>query len=248
MIKALIIEDEKDSREAIISLLQLVSKDIEVIGEAANVKDGINLIDQNKFDILFLDIDLHGGTGFNVLEGISNRDFNLVFTTAHNDHAVKAFRYSAIDYLLKPIDPGELSAAIQKVKEKKKMDSIENKVQLLFENFHQKKFERMSFPTIDGFEIIPTQDIILFSAESNYTNVHLKSGKKILVTKTIKVYEDLLSNAGFFRVHQSHLVNLSYIVKYNNADGGSVTLSDNTVVYVARRKKESLLKELKNTL
>lgn len=248
MIKAILIEDEKASRDAIINLLQLMSAEVEVIGEASNVKDGIKLANENQFDILFLDIDLPGGTGFNVLESISNKDFNLVFTTAHNDHAVKAFRYSAIDYLLKPIDPNELGDAIKKVKEKKNADSIENKVQLLFENFQQKKFERMSFSTADGFEIIPTQDIIYFSAESNYTNVHLKNGKKILVTKTIKVYEDLLVNAGFFRVHQSHLVNLSYVVKYNNADGGSVTLADNSVVYVSRRKKESLLKELKNSI
>ena len=248
MIKAILIEDEKASRDAIINLLQLMSADVEVIGEASNVKDGIRLVNENQFDILFLDIDLPDGTGFNVLESIFNRNFNLVFTTAHNDHAVKAFRYSAIDYLLKPIDPGELNDAIKKVLEKKKTDSIENKVQLLFENFQQKKFERMSFSTTEGLEIIPTQDIIYFSAENNYTNVHLKDGKKILVTKTIKVYDDLLSNAGFFRVHQSHLVNLSYVIKYNNADGGSVTLSDNSVVYISRRKKESLLKELKNTI
>lgn len=246
MIKALIIEDEKDCRDAIVNLLKLISDDVEVIGEAGKVKEGIELVNQNQFDILFLDIDLPDGTGFDVLESATNRDFNLVFTTAHNDHAVRAFRYSAVDYLLKPIDPSELNDAIQKVKEKKKVDSIGHKVQLLYENFQQKKFEKISFPTNHGFEIVTVQDIIFFSAESNYTNVHLKNGKKILISKTIKVYEDLLENDGFFRVHQSHLVNLSYIVKYKHADGGTVTMSDGTDIFVSRRKKDELLKQLKS--
>lgn len=247
MMRAIIIDDEKDCRDTIGNLLKLVSTDIEIIGEAANVKDGITLVNQNKFDLLFLDIDLPDGTGFNVLENMTNSDFSLVFTTAHNDHAIKAFRYSAIDYLLKPIDPDELEDAVQKVRKKSKLDNIEHKVELLYENLHQKKFERISFPTMNGFEIIQTQDIILFSSENNYTNVHLKCGKKILITKTIKVYEELLSNSGFLRVHQSHLVNLSSIVKYSNGDGGSITLSNQSVIDVSRRKKEELLKHIKSS-
>lgn len=247
MIKAIIIEDEKDCRDAFINILKLVADDVEIIGEASNVKDGVKLINNSRFDVLFLDIDLPDGTGFNILENISHHDFNLIFTTAHNDHAIKAFKHSAIDYLLKPLDPDDLIEALKKIRKKEKLNNIENKVELLYENFNQKKFERISLPTNDGFEIISTNDIILFTSESNYTNVYLKNGKKILVTKTIKLYDDLLSNSGFFRVHQSHLVNLSSIVKYTNGDGGSITLSDNSVVDVSRRKKDSLLKLIKSS-
>lgn len=247
MIRAVIIEDEKSCRDSLISILKLVCDDVEIIGEASTIKDGIKLVKDNRFDVLFLDINLPDGTGFNVLENIAQHNFNIIFTTAYNDQAIKAFKYSAIDYLLKPIDPDELIEALKKVRKNGKLDNIEHKVELLYENFNQKKFERISLPTFDGFEIVSTQDIILFSAENNYRNVHLKNEKKILVTKTIKVYDDLLSTSGFLRVHQSHLVNVSSIVKYTNGDGGSLTLSNNSTIDVSRRKKEFLLKILKNT-
>lgn len=246
VIKAIIIDDEKSSREAISGIVKLVADDVEIVGEAANVKDGISLIHNSSFEILFLDIDLPDGTGFNVIENIPNLNFNVIFTTAHNDHALKAFRYSAIDYLLKPIDPDELIEALNKVRRKEKLKNMNSKIELLYENYNQKKFEKISIPTKDGFEIVSIQDITQFSAENNYTNVHLKNGRKILVTRTIKVYDDLLSSSGFMRTHQSHLVNLLSITKYTNGDGGYVTLSDNSVVDVARRKKDSLLKLLKN--
>ena len=247
MIKAILIEDEKSCRDALISMLQLVSDDVEVIGEASTIKDGIKLVNGNQFDVLFLDIDLPDGTGFNVIENIVHHNFNIIFTTAHNDQAIKAFKYSAIDYLLKPIDPDELIEALKKVRKIGKLNNIEHKVDLLCENLNQKKFERISFPTFDGFEIVSIPDIVLFSAENNYTHVHLKNGKKILVTKTIKLYDDLLSTSGFLRVHQSHLVNASAIVKYTNGDGGSLTLCNNSTIDVSRRKKDSLLKFLKNS-
>ncbi|MBI4930649.1 MAG: response regulator transcription factor [Bacteroidetes bacterium] len=259
MIKAVIVEDEKKSREALAHLLQKNCPDISIIGVAETVKEGIEVVHNQKPELIFLDVMLPDGSGFDVLEKVNDLKFDVIFATASEKFAVKAIRYSALDYLLKPIDEEELKTAVKKVTDRKSNTFSEQNMAALLENIKKsdEQFSKITLPTGNVFEVVLVKDIIRCEANDNYTNVYLadptkskdsefyRSGKKFLVSGTLKHYEELLPEKDFIRVHHSHLINKEHMIRFLKEDGGYAVMSDGTKVEVSRRKREEFLKKLK---
>lgn len=250
MIKAVIIEDEKKSAELLVQLLQKNCPDISILGKAENVKEGIELVNRLKPELIFLDVMMPDGSGFEVLEKLKDLKFDVIFTTATDKFAVKAIKYSALDYLLKPIDTQELIAAVKKISERSQArpgTAHEENLRSLLENVRQSEsqFSKITLPTGHAYEIVLIKDIIRCEANDNYTNVYLANGKKFLVSGTLKHYEDLLPAQEFTRVHHSHLINMNHMVRFVKDDGGYVVMSDGSNVEVSRRKREDFLSKLK---
>jgi len=253
MITALLIDDDKHLRTGLKALLERYTNDIFIIGEAESVKTGISAIEKLRPQVIFLDIHLTDGTGFDILERISKINGKLkahvVFITAHEQYALKAFKFSALDFILKPVDPEELQHTMLKIKEAVgKNNSFEN-IDLLLENIRKKvdNFKRIALSTSDGIHLFEVSDIIRCEAKVNYTQFFIKNHKPVLISKTLKEYEELLSEHGFERIHQSHLINLSYLKSYIKTDGGYVIMADNTNIPIAQSKREKL-QELINSL
>ncbi|GAB3690972.1 LytTR family DNA-binding domain-containing protein [Spirosoma flavus] len=253
-LRAAVIDDEANARQALISLLRILCPDVVVCGEAKNVDTGIELIRKEKPNLVFLDIQMPGKTGFDLLSSFDTIAFGVVFTTAYQEYAVKAFRFSAIDYLLKPIDPDELQAAVEKFKIQH--DSVNpQQLKILQEHIQNPQpsglkkrtrndNQRIALPTAEGIHFVQMTDIIQCESLGSYTKFHLVGSKPIVVSRLLKEYEEILDNYYFFRVHQSNIVNLEHIKRYVKGDGGQVWLSDNTEVEVSRRRKEEFLELL----
>ncbi|MEL6629992.1 MAG: LytTR family DNA-binding domain-containing protein [Bacteroidota bacterium] len=248
-IKALIIEDEKNSQELLQGLIQDYCEGVAVIAIAGSVSEGLAAIKTHKPDLVFLDIELPDGDGFQVLEKTEEKNFDVIFTTAYDQYATKAFKFSATDYLLKPVDIDELEAAVNRVKEKKTNGTGEDqsaKLDALIQNLKnlQQPLKRIVLPTSNGFTVVNPEDIIRCESDRNYTFIFLMDGRKILVSRTIKEYDEMLSDHNFFRIHQSHLINLSYLKNYTRGRGGYVELNDGTVLDVSARRKSEFLKRM----
>ncbi len=243
MIHAIIIDDELESRNTIRNILNNFCDNVSVVAQAENVSEGVNIIETEKPDVVFLDIQMPDGTGFDLLEKTMDTDFQVVFITAHDQFALKAIKFSALDYILKPIDPQQLINAVNKIKlPGTDINTITHKIQTLLRN--KNGFERITLPTFEGFRFINIKDIIRCEADNNYTNFFLNSGEKILVTKTLKEYEETLSGLDFIRVHQSHLINIKFVDRYIKGDGGTLVMADGSEVDVARRRKDDFLKKM----
>ncbi len=244
MIKAIIIDDIEQARITLKKDLQVYTPDINVIGEANGVVEGAKLLKSMQPDILFLDIQMQDGSGFDLLDILKDIPFKIIFITASDAHAIKAFRYAAIDYLLKPVDPDELVAAVKKFKEQK-LDENE-KYKLLNDSLknNTKAHERLALHTQDKIHIVNINDILRCESNINYTEFYFSNGKKLLVTKTLKDFEDLLSDQGFYRVHQSHLVNTKFIKEFVKTDGGYLIMNDGSSVPVSTRKRPDVMKML----
>jgi len=240
MIRAVIIDDEQESRNIILNILNEYCDDLTVVGQADDVKSGIRVITDKKPDVVFLDIQMPDGSGFDLLEQTKHLEFQVVFITAYDQFALKAIKFSALDYILKPIDPQQLIEAVKKVrKNEMDIDTLTRKIQTLLRN--KNGFQRITLPTFEGYRFVNIKDIVRCEADSNYTNFYLSSGEKILVTKTLKEYDDILSGLDFIRVHQSHLVNIKYVDRYIKGEGGTIVMSDGSSVNVSRRRKEDFL-------
>ncbi len=248
MLKVLIVEDEKDTRDLLKSMISQSFSDIEIIGEVESVADGIKAINETNPDVILLDIDLTDGTGFEIIEQTKHKNFMVVFITAHNEYAVKAFRISAIDYLLKPIDINDLIDAIEKCKEQKKIGELNYKLEALFSNLKSEvnQDKKIVLKSSDSIHVVPIHEIIRCESDNSYTTFYLKNGKKLIISKTIKEFDDLLSEFGFFRPHQSHLVNINYIECYKKPHGGLLVMNDKSHVPVATRKREALFSLFKS--
>lgn len=227
--KAVIIDDEEDSRSNTRNMLEKYCPEVEIVGEAANGPDGKQKIQELKPQVVFLDINMPGMNGFEMLEGIYNRDFSVIFLTAYSEHGITAVKAGAIDYLLKPLMLSELQGAIKKVvlhyesKPASSGKSEENKNLVLIN--HSK-----------GFTLVDFKDIVWLEANDNYTNLYLNGQKKIVASKTLKEFESILPAQDFFRVHRSALINFNYIKEYSNHEGGEVILSDGTRVQVSKAR------------
>ncbi|HWY34462.1 MAG TPA: LytTR family DNA-binding domain-containing protein [Nitrosopumilaceae archaeon] len=246
MIKALIVEDEIKSRELLVSLVKKHCPEITVVDAADGVESGVAAMRKHIPDLLLLDISMPDGTGFDLLGKVQDMKFDVIFTTATDKYALKAIKYSALDYLLKPIDAEELRAAVNKVTEKKSdLKSIEN-LSFLLQNLKQNNdnYNKISLPTGNAYEIVNIKDIIRCEAEGSYTNFYLVSGKKLMVSASLKHYEDLLPEKDFTRVHHHHLINMNHVVRFLKVDGGYAVMSDNTQVEISRRKKDTFLQKL----
>ena len=250
MITALLIDDDSNLRNGMKSLLARYAPEIRIIGEADSVETGVALLLQNPPQVVFLDIHLGDGSGFDLLEAVNQRgklNSQIVFITAHEQYAIKAFRFSALDFLLKPVDPEELQKVIEKLKQViDKNDSVAH-IDLLLENIRKKvdNFKRIALSNSDGIHLFEVSDIIRCESEDNYTKFYIKNSKPILISKTLKEYEELLTEHGFERIHQSHLINLAYLKSYIKKDGGYVIMADNANLPISQRKKERLQELLK---
>ena len=242
---AVIIDDEAAVRNAIRSLLAENFPDINILATAGSIQEGYDEINNNKPDLVFLDIELPDGTGFDLLKKFSQVPFKIIFVTGHHEYALDAIKVSALDYVLKPIDTDELCRALEKAREVINQQEQRLKLQALSENLQGKKvLKRIILSTSDHLQIVSVSDIVRAEADSNYTSFTLSDGKHILVSRTIKEFESLLSGSGMIRVHQSHLVNITYIDRFIKKDGGYLHLKDNTKVPVSPILKKQVLKAL----
>ncbi|HEY2649753.1 MAG TPA: LytTR family DNA-binding domain-containing protein [Puia sp.] len=244
MINALIIEDEKHCSDNLLWLLNKYCPEVEVLGICKNADEGLEQIRASQPGLVFLDVEMPDKSGFDLLESISDIPFHIIFTTAFNQYAVRAIKFGALDYLLKPVDKDELRQAVDKFTKQEKQISLNQLTALL--SHTQKKndfsFQKIAFPTLHSYELVHLNDILVCESSSNYTNVRLTNGKTILVSKTLKEIEELLNMAPFFRVHNSWLVNLHYAIRYVKGDGGYLVLNNEMTVPVSRNKREDLLK------
>ncbi|MCF8304658.1 MAG: LytTR family DNA-binding domain-containing protein [Bacteroidales bacterium] len=244
MIRTLIIDDEQQSRENVRSMLQGIEDKVAVVGEADSVKRGVEMTGELKPDLLLLDIHLQDGLGFDLLNQLSFTDFHVIFITAHDNYAIRAIRFSAIDYILKPVDQFQLLKAVQKVYEQKHtQEESQEKLKVLLHNERHKK-KKIALPTFDGINLVDVNEIIRCESDGGYTRFFIEEKKPVLVSRTLKDYEDLLSPYNFFRVHQSHLVNLNHVDQYLKEDGGVLLMGDGNKVEVSRRRKDKLVKLL----
>jgi two-component system LytT family response regulator len=245
MITAILIDDDINLRNGMKALLERTAPEIQIIGEADSVETGVVLMKKAQPQVVFLDIHLGDGSGFDILEEVSKSvkiNSQIVFITAHEQYAIKAFRFSALDFLLKPVDPEELEKVIEKVKSiVHKNDSVAH-IDLLLENIRKKvdNFKRIALSNADGVHLFEISDIIRCESLDNYTKFYIKNNKPILISKTLKEYEELLAEHGFERIHQSHLINLNYLKSYIKKDGGYVVMADETHLPISHRKKERL--------
>lgn len=242
MIRSIIVDDELKSRESLKILLEDFCEDVEVKALCQNVEEAVVAIESYDPQIVFLDIQMQRETGFDLLAQLKKTNFEIIFTTAYSEYAIKAFKFSAIDYLLKPIDIGELKRAVEKV-EKKLSGNIATRLERLIENLKPPTPQsyKVALPTADGLVFVKIEDIIYCEASSNYTNIYTLDGKKHIVSRTLKEYEDLLEDHNFFRVHNSHLINLACIKKYVRGEGGYVIMVNDVSLDVAKRKKDAFL-------
>jgi two-component system LytT family response regulator len=246
MIKTLIIEDEQKSREMLVAMLEKNCEFVQVIGAAKNVKEGVELIKQFKPELVFLDISMPDGSGFDLLEQVQGHKFELIFATASDQHAIRAIKYSACDYLLKPIDVEELKLAVEKVVQKK--NAIPNMENLNFLIQQLKKsddnFQKITLPTGNAFEVVNIKDIIRCEADGSYTTFFLADKRKLLVSFGLKHYEDLLPESDFIRIHHHHLINMNHVLRFLKEDGGYAVMSDNSKLEISRRKKDAFMEKL----
>jgi len=242
MVKAFIVDDEQNSISSISLILKEYCPEVDVVGTATSMKEALVEITKKKPNLLILDIEMPFGSGFDLLENLSNRDFETIFITAYNNYAIKAFKYSATDYILKPIDIDEFISAISRASEKiNKNEPTQPGYSVLFENLKTKNPTKIAINNNDGITFIAIQDILRIEGEGSYTRIHLLSNKKILVSKNLKDFQNLLSDHSFFRSHNSHLINLEYVSCFHHKDGGSIEMTDGSLVPLARRKKEEFL-------
>ena len=248
MIKAIIIDDEKKSREVLSGLLDMFCKQVEVVAEADCVKTGLEVLSKHKTDVVFLDIQMPDGSCFKLLEKIEKPDFDIIFTTAYDQYAIQAIRHSALDYLLKPVIPDELQNAVKKIELKKQKENIEKNLEVLLSNIKSpiKKSSKIILSTAEKIHIIDINNILRCESDNYYTRFFFTNSKPILISKTLKENEELLSEHNFLRIHKSHLVNTKYIKSFIRNDGGYIVMSDGSEVPVSRRKREKVLEILHN--
>jgi two-component system LytT family response regulator len=250
MIRSVIIDDEDHVRANLKSILGSTCSNVDIVGEGFSVASATQVINDKAPELVFLDIDLTDGSGFNVLEQVRNLDLNVIFVTAFNNFAIKAFRYNALDYILKPIDPAELKAAVQKVSTKAKEKYVTNsELANVLENLNKKdEDKKLVIRNSNSISYVKVKEIVRCEADGNYTTIHLKDGKTVIASKPLKTYESLLPEAIFFRTHQSHLINLNYVAQFSKVDGEFVVMEDQTQIAIARRRKEEFFEKLERII
>jgi two-component system, LytTR family, response regulator len=237
---ALIVDDEKLSRENLKTLIGEYCKNIEVIGEANSVKTANSKIMELEPDVLFLDINMPRQSGFDLLQSLPNKNFMVVFVTAHNEYGVQAVKVNAVDYLLKPIDINELKSAENKLLQRR---SLKEESQL---HNNYEEYKKIIVNHSQGFSIIDIDNIVRLEASRNYTKIYLNGNTEIISSKNLKEFEDILNSKSFCRVHKSHLINLKYLREYSNLEGGTAIMSDNSRIIISRRRFQEFLDKLKD--
>jgi two-component system LytT family response regulator len=243
MIKSVIIDDEKKSRDVLRSLIEKYCENVSILAEAGGYVEGVEMIRKHNPDVIFLDIQMPDGSGFKLLEKFKDIDFDIIFTTAFDQYAIKAIKYSALDYLLKPISPDDLRLAVEKVRQRKLGSSINQNIRVLIENINkpEKSAPKIVLSTSDKIHIVETDNIIRCESDNYYTKFFFIDNDPILISKTLKEHEELLSEYNFIRPHKSHLINIKYISAFLRTDNGSIQMSDGSIIPVSRRKREQVL-------
>ncbi|MCK5852148.1 response regulator transcription factor [bacterium] len=244
-IKSIIVDDEKHGRENLAGILEQHCPEVIVLGEADSVMNAISLIKNKNPDLVFLDIEMPKANGFQLLEHFKDFSFEVIFVTAYDNYAIKAIRFSAADYILKPINYNDLKVAVDKVAHRIRLKEENERVKQLYRNIKYPTNPRIGLPTSDRIEFVEVHKIIRCQGEGNYTHFYFQENKHLLVAKTLVEFEDLLQEYSFIRVHKTHLVNLKHVVAYVKTDGGLLQLSNGDSVAVSRRRKEFVQKMLK---
>ena len=245
-LSAIIVDDEQHCIDRLRLLVEAHTETLQVIGSCNTIAEAKSAIGREKPDIVFLDVQLNDGTGFDLLAQMENVDFEVIFTTAFDNYAIQAFKFSALDYLLKPLEQEDLDNAMERLISQKGLKNASRKIETLLYNFkkniHQEK--RLAIPTLEGLHMIEVNKITHLQSDANYTHIHILPNKRITAPKTLKYFEGILGDGPFFRVHKSHLINLSFVTSYLKGKGGYVVLSDGSKLEVAVRRKDELLKRL----
>jgi two-component system LytT family response regulator len=242
MLRTIIIDDEAHMRQTLEKLVEQSCPNVKLVALADGVQTGIEAIQKHHPDLVLLDIRMNDGTGFDLLKQLQPVDFKVIFITAFDQYAVKAFKFSAIDYLLKPVDADELADAVCKA-EKLTQQDFSTQLEALGENMQpgNRANRKIILRTFDNIHLVKVQDINYCESEGNYTTIHLLNGKKIVVSTLLKEYEEMLKDCGFYRVHKSYLINMRHIERFEKGEGGYVVLETEAKVPVASRKREELL-------
>jgi len=245
----IIVDDEAAVRNSITTLLREKFPEINVLASVGSVNSGYEAVVKHRPDLLFLDIELPDGLGFDLLKKIGKASFRVIFITGHQEYALAAIKVSALDYILKPVDTDELQKAIEKARETINSDDEQLKLQALTENLQTRRvLKRIILRTADSLQLVSLTEIIRAEADSNYTHFHLAGGKHVIVSRTIKEFDGLLSGSGIIRVHQSHLVNIHFIDKIMKHDGGYILLKNGTKVPISPNLKKSVLQAMNDHL
>jgi two-component system LytT family response regulator len=244
MIRALIIDDEAHCCDTLLWLVKKYCPDLEIIAVCNSGQDGLKLIEQIQPDLIFLDVEMPDMSGFDMLERLTNINFDIIFTTSFDQYAIRAIKFGALDYLLKPIDKDELIIAVEILLKRTQRDSLKQLNALLthIRKSNDLSNQKIAFPTLHSYELVPLNNIMICESKSNYTNISLNNGQHMVVSKTLKEIEELLDMPPFFRVHHSFLVNLQYAIRYIKGEGGYLVLSNELTVPVSRSRKDELLK------
>jgi two-component system LytT family response regulator len=244
MIKAILIDDEVHCLDTLSMLITDFCPEVQLMEQCHSAKQGLDAAARHQPEIIFLDIEMPVMNGFEFLEQFKEISFAIIFTTSYDQYAIKAIRFSALDYLLKPIDPKELIAAVRKVQTQKHLP-VPEQFQMLMNQIKHKEvgFSKIAIPTSEGFELIPADQVIRCEADDNYTHLYMKNKTKIVACRTLKEMEEQLQDyASFIRVHHSYVVNLNEVNKYIRGEGGYLVMSDGSTVNVSRSRKDSLMK------
>lgn len=250
MPKAIIVEDELHARQFLSNLITEYCPELTLLALASDVEEGVAAIKEHKPDIVFLDIEMQTGTGFDLLLQFPAPDFEVIFTTAYDHYAIKAIKFSAIDYLLKPIEIEELQQAVKKITDKKTSSGNQEALQMLLKNLQAppKADPSITLATSEGLEFIPLQQIIRIEASGPYSYFFLKNNKKIMVSRNLKEYEMMLSDHGFFRAHNSHIINIREVKRMVKTDGGYAVMSDDSKIGISPKKKDDFMQQMSQRL
>lgn len=248
-ITAIIVDDEFQGRNILSKLILQAAPEIKLVGQAADTNEAFIAINELKPQLIFLDIIMRDETGFDLLQRFKQFPFDIIFTTAYNEFAIKAFKYNAIDYLLKPVDKDELRLAVDRAKERisNRHHTSPEQMENFFHSIHNQHNiqNKIAVPTADGFEIIELGDILYCQSNSSYTYFYLAQKRKLISSYPLKQYDEILSERNFFRAHKSFLVNLSHVKLYRKGEGGTIVMTDGQEIEVSRRNKEALMKIFK---
>jgi two-component system, LytTR family, response regulator len=246
VIRTVLIDDETDSIRILRKLLETCCPQVTVVGTADGVETATILIRAERPDLVFLDIEMMHGNAFDLLNRLQPIDFQVIFVTAFDNYAVRAFKYSAVDYLLKPVDIDELRASVEKLSGKLEKDNVLDRMRTLLDNLGSGHLteQKMAIPTSTGLSFVTLRDIVRLEAKGSYTTIHMTDKRHIVSTRTIKDYEDILPESLFYRVHNSHTINLQKIQKYQKGRGGNIIMEDGTSIEVASRRREEFLRRL----
>lgn len=242
-IRSIIVDDEPGNIITMQEILKEYCPEIEIIGAASGIDEAYDVINETEPELVFLDIEMPPGNAFDLLDRLSPINFEIIFVTAFDDYAIKAFKYAALDYILKPVNIIEIQASVKRVASELSKQHVNSRIGFLLDNIKMgnQSAQKIGFPTMDGYYFEKIENIMYLHAEGSYTHVFIKGGKKEIVSRTLKEFDTILPEAMFCRIHNSYIVNMTYISKYIKGKGGSVVLEDGTSIEVSARKKNNFM-------